>query len=87
MIVLESAEGEGKQDDTKKISHAEPDLALISDLLETTERDSQAQEAHILLMQHYASCGWHEEAKEEAHRVLKKDSTAKEARLIPRRFQ
>lgn len=61
--------------------HAEPDLALISELLELIERNSHAQEAHILLMQHYALCGWQEEAKEEAHIVLQNDSTAKEAQI------
>ena len=61
------------------MSPAEPDLALISELLELTERNPQAQEPHILLMQHYALCGWHEEAKEEAHLALRNDSTAKEA--------
>ena len=64
------------------MSPAEPDLALISELLELTERNSQAQEPHILLMQHYALCGWHEEAKEEAHLALRNDSTAKEAQIF-----
>ena len=62
------------------MSHAEPDLALMSELLEHIERSPQAPEPHILLMHHYALCGWYEEAKEEARIALQIDSTAKAAR-------
>ena len=74
-----SIESEDIQDDSQNMSHPEPDLALISELLESIERNPRAPEAHLLLMQHYAMCGWHEEAKEEAHRVLQIDSSANEA--------
>ena len=56
-----------------------PDLALISELLESVELNPSGKEAHVLLMQHYVMCGWHEAAKEEAHRILEIDHTAKEA--------
>lgn len=62
------------------MSHPEPDLALIGELLQSVERNPLAQEAHLLLMQHYDMCGWHDEAEEEARRLLRIDSTASEAR-------
>ena len=52
-----------------------PDLALVSELLESIERHPPGQEARVLLMQHYAMCGWHDAAKEEAHQVLEIDGT------------
>ena len=74
-----SVESKNIQDDSDKMFHPEPDLALISELLQTIEHNPLAQEAHLLLMQHYAMCSWHDAAKEEAHRVLQIDSTVKEA--------
>ncbi len=67
------------QDDGEDGSPPTPDLALISELLENIERSPLSQEAHVLLMQHYAMCGWLDAAEEEAHRVLKIEPTAKEA--------
>ena len=74
-----NVKSKGAQDDGDKVSYTEPDIALISELLENIERSPLAQEAHLLLMQHYARCGWHDAAKEEAHRVLQIDSTVEEA--------
>ncbi len=74
-----SVESIGIKNDMKNKSHLEPDLGLIGELLESIERNPLAQEAHIMLMQHYAMCGWDDVAKEEAHRALQIDSTAKEA--------
>ena len=62
------------------MSHLEPDLTLISELIENIERHPPAQEARILLMQHYAMCGWHDAAKDQAHRILQHDSSSKEAK-------
>lgn len=66
-------------DQSEDSSYPEPDLALISELIETAERNPKAQEARILLMQQYAICGWHDAAKEEAHRVLEIDGSVREA--------
>lgn len=70
---------ESVQDDGYKMSYPEPDMGLISELLENIEGNPLAQEAHLLLMQQYARCGWLDAAKEEAHRVLQIDGTVKEA--------
>ena len=61
------------------MSYPEPDIALINELLQTIEGNPLAQEAHLLLMQQYARCGWLDAAKEEAHRVLQIDGTVMEA--------
>ena len=76
-----SVESEDTQDHSEDGSTPAADLTLISDLLESIERKPMDREAPILLMQHYALCGWHEAAKEEAHRVLGIDRTAKEAHI------
>lgn len=76
---LGSIESEEIQDDSEDASYLGPDLALISELIENIERSPPAQEARMLLMQHYAMCGWHDAAKEEAYRILKVDRNAKEA--------
>ena len=76
---LGSIESEEIQDDSGDASYPGPDLALISELIENIERSPAAQEARKLLMQHYAMCGWHDAAKEEAYRILKVDRNAKEA--------
>ena len=68
------------QDSNGDEPDSDPDLSLISELLENIERNPQAQEPRVLLMQHYALCGWHKEAKEEAHRILKIDGSIKEAK-------
>ncbi|MCJ1450777.1 hypothetical protein MMC28_001111 [Mycoblastus sanguinarius] len=73
---VESDDGE---DDSEIEPYPEPDLALISELLEITERSPPAQEARLVLMQTYAICGWHDMAKEEARRVLEIDPSVKEA--------
>ena len=57
----------------------EPDLPLISELLENIHRHPSSTQARILLMQHYALCGWHDEAKDEAGRILMYDPFAIEA--------
>ena len=75
-----SVESENIQDESEDTSVPAPDLTLISELLENIERNPLAQEPHVLLMQHYAMCGWHDAAKDEAHRVLEIDRTAKEAK-------
>ena len=50
-----------------------PDLALISELLESVELNPSGNEAHVLLMQHYVMGGWHEAAKEEALRIREQE--------------
>ena len=75
----ECVEDEEIQDDSEDASYPGPNLALISELIENIERSPAAQEARMLLMQHYAMCGWHDGAKEEAHRILQVDPNAKEA--------
>lgn len=77
----ERVESEDIQDDIEDGSSPAADLALISELLESIERNPLGQEARVLLMQHYALCGWHDAAKEEAHQVLKIDRTVKEAQI------
>ena len=67
------------QNDNDDASYPGPDLALIAELLENIDRNPLAQEAHMLLMQHYAMCGWHDEAKQKAYEVLEIDRTDKEA--------
>ena len=74
-----SIESEISQDDSDNASYPGPDLALIAELLENIDRSPLGQEAHILLMQHYATCGWHDEAKQKAYEVLEIDRTDKEA--------
>ena len=76
-----SDESEDIQDQSEGELPSAPDIALISELLESIERSPLGQEARILLMQHYAVCGWHDAAKEEAHRILKISPTAKEAQI------
>ena len=63
----------------ENVQYPEPDLTLISELLENIDRSPPAQEARILLMQHYAMCGWHDAARDQAHRILQYDSSAQEA--------
>ena len=75
----ESIESEDLRASSDDISYPEPDVALIGELLEDIERNPPAQEAHLLLMQQYAKCGWHDAAGDEAHRVLDIDPSVKEA--------
>ena len=58
-----------------------PDLDLITELIEMIERNPRGKEIRVLLMQHYALCGWHVAAKEEAHRILNIDPTSQEAQV------
>ena len=67
-------------DRSEDVTYSDPDLALISELIENIESSPHAQEPRVLLMQHYAICGWHDAAKEEARQALKVDRNAKEAR-------
>lgn len=67
------------EDDNDDISYPEPDLTVISDLLEDIERSPPALQARVLLMQLYAGYGWHDAAKDEAHQVLQLDGSVKEA--------
>lgn len=76
---FESVESGDAEDTSENVPYPAPDLELIRELVEHIERSPQGQEARVLLMQHYAVCGWHDEAQEEAHRVLKINRTAKEA--------
>lgn len=76
---VESVESKDVEDDSDETPYLEPDLALISELLENIERNPLAPEARLLLMQQYAMCGWYDAAKEQARRVLEIDPTAKEA--------
>ena len=77
----ESVESEDIHDDRVEAKYPEADLTLISELLENVERNPPAQEARTLLMQHYAICGWHDAAEEEAHLILNIDSCVKEAQI------
>lgn len=70
-----------KQDDGEEMPYLEPDLVVISELLENIERSPPALEARVLLMQFYAGCGWHDAAKVEAHQVLAIDGSIKEAQI------
>lgn len=58
-----------------------PDLELITELTEMIDRNPRGKEIRVLLMQHYALCGWHAAAKEEAYRVLNIDPTSQEAQI------
>lgn len=75
----ESVESEDLRASSDDISYPEPDVALIGELLEDIERNPPAREARVLLMQQYATCGWHDAAGDEAHRVLNIDPSVKEA--------
>lgn len=77
-----SDESENIHDDSEDILYPEPDLALISDLLETIERSPPALEAHVLLMQLYLKYGWHDATEEEARQVLGIDDSVTEAQTI-----
>lgn len=74
-----SSESDNVEDFKDKECYIEPDLAMVNDLIEEIERNPPGQEARILLMQHYAACGWHDAATEEAQRVLQIDSRVFEA--------
>ena len=74
-----SIESASTPDDIEVAPHPAPDLELITELIEMIERNPRGKEIRVLLMQHYAICGWHVAAKEEAHRVLDIDPTAQEA--------
>jgi hypothetical protein len=50
---------------------AEPDMALIGELLETIETTPPGVEARKLLVEHYVSVGWLEAAQDSAVELLK----------------
>ncbi|KAL8796360.1 MAG: hypothetical protein Q9195_001267 [Heterodermia aff. obscurata] len=75
----ESVESKYLQASSDDASYPEPDVALIGELLEDIERNPPAQEARVLLMQQYATCGWHDAACDEAHQVLNIDPSVYEA--------
>ena len=75
----ETVESEDLQASGDNTSYPEPDVALIGELLEDIERNPPGREARVLLMQQYATCGWHDAAGDEAHQVLNIDPSVKEA--------
>ena len=60
-------------------SFPEPDMALITELMEHIDRAPPAPEARKILMEQYRRCGWVEAAEEQAIEVLKIDSDDPEA--------
>ena len=54
-------------------SYPDPDIALISELIEHISRDPSAVEAREILLQQYNVCGWFSGAKEVAEDILKLD--------------
>lgn len=62
-------------DDRTQTSYEPPNLTLVSELLEQIEISPPAKEAHKILMQHYAACGWFPAAEDIANQILSIDST------------
>ena len=55
-------------------NYPDPDIALISELMEHISRDPSAVEAREILMQQYNACGWFSGAKEVAEDILALDA-------------
>jgi hypothetical protein len=61
---------------------AQPDLSLISELLETIERSPPGIGARKLLVEHYMSCGWLDAARDGVSELLSIDRNDGEAQLL-----
>jgi hypothetical protein len=61
---------------------AQPDLSLISELLETIERSPPGVEALKLLVEHYISCGWLDAARDTVSKLLSIDRNDGDAQLL-----
>ncbi len=59
--------------------YPDPDIALISDLIEHISRNHWAVEAREILMQQYNTCGWFSGAKEVAQDILELDAFNRKA--------
>lgn len=53
--------------------YPDPDIALISELIEHISRNPSVVEAREVLLQHYNACGWFPGAKEVAENILELD--------------
>jgi hypothetical protein len=60
----------------------QPDLSLISELLETIESSPPSIEARKLLVEHYMSCGWLDAARDSVSELLKIDRNDADAKLL-----
>ena len=60
-------------------SYPDPDMALISELIEHISRNPSAVEAREVLLQQYNACGWFSGAKEVAENILELDPFNQEA--------
>ena len=59
--------------DNGRESYPDPDIVLISELIEHISRNPSAVEAREILLQQYNACGWFPGAKEVAENILKLD--------------
>ena len=59
--------------DNRHEGYPDPDMALISELIEHIDQNPSAVEARGILMQQYNVCGWFSGAKEVAEDILKLD--------------
>ena len=55
-------------------NYPDPDIALITELIEHISRNPSAVEAREILVQQYNTCGWFSGAKEVAEEILKLDA-------------
>ena len=60
--------------------YPDPDIELVSEMIEHISRNPSAVEAREILMQQYNACGWFSGAKEVAQDILKLDAFNKEAK-------
>ena len=59
--------------DNRHEIYADPDMELISELIEHISQNPSAVEARGILMQQYNACGWFSGAKEQVEEMLKLD--------------
>ena len=60
-------------------SYSDPDMQLISEMIEHISRNPSAIEAREVLLQHYNACGWFSGAKEVAENILELEPFNREA--------